>query len=270
VIPPPSPRRACLVTGASSGLGAAFARALAARGHGLSLTARRADRLQTLAGELRERWGTPVSVHPCDLGSEADRRALIDAVAGEGRAIEVLVNNAGFALSGPFAGQDSQLLEVMRVNGEAPAHLCETYVPGMVARGRGAILNVSSIAAFAPLPSFAAYAAAKTLVLNLTLALHAELRHRGVTVTALAPGAMRTEFAEVSGTASLAAGIPGRLWSPPERVAEAGLRGLDRGQPLVVVGVAYRALAMLAHHTPRRPLLATLARASARGWPSEH
>jgi short-subunit dehydrogenase len=253
-IPPPRSGEACLITGASSGLGVAFARALAGRGHELILTARRTDRLQALAAELRAEHSATVDVVPCDLSEHGHRDALIEAATGPERTVSVLINSAGFATLGALNYE--QTVKLVQVNAEAAAHLCAVFAPLMAQRGEGAILNVASIIAFAPVPGAAAYAAAKTFVLNYTLALHGELARTGVAVTALAPGAMPTEFVDVSGTERLARRIPRAMWTSPEQAACTGLHGLEQARALVIPGRPYRAIATVAQLCPRRLLVA--------------
>jgi short-subunit dehydrogenase len=268
-LPPPDARTTCLITGASSGIGSEFARLLAGRGYRLALTARRTDVVEALAAELRASSGASVDVFGCDLDSAAERERLVEQVGAAGHTVEVLINNAGFGTVGRFhdlAGQRER--SVVRVCVETPVHLCEAYVPGMVARRRGAVLNVSSIAGFQPLPGMATYAASKAFVLAFTSALHAELAPCGVTASVLAPGAVRTGFADASGGAAVAERIPGVFWSTAERVAEIGLRGLERGETVIVPGRFYRAAAVVGHHLPRRPLLAVASRGLQRVRPS--
>lgn len=255
-IPAPATDAACLITGASSGLGAALARKMAARGHHLVVVARRTHRLEELAAVIRVQYGVDVLVAPCDLAREDERATMIETVRAHGRRVDVLINNAGVGAVGPFVDHPATAaLDLVRVNVEAPVHLSETWIPGMVARGRGAVLNVSSIAAFAPVACFATYSACKTFSLNFSLSLHAELRARGVTVTCLAPGAIRSEFAAVAGGAEFAARIPPALSNSGGQIAAAAVRAMDEGRCLVVPGRFYQGLSAVARHLPRRPLV---------------
>src|SRR6476659_369995 len=173
-------RETALITGASSGIGEQFARQLAARGHDLVLVARRADRLERLAAEL------PTKAHavPCDLATDA--ASLRDRVAELGIEVELLVNNAGFGTSGPFLDNDpNRDAEEVRVNCEAIVTLTHAFLPGMVQRGRGGIINVASSAGMQPIPYEAVYAATKAFVISFTDALHTELRSSGVRVLAV-------------------------------------------------------------------------------------
>jgi short-subunit dehydrogenase len=251
-IPPPNPESMCLVTGASSGIGMELARGLARRGHRLGLVARRVDGLEILATELRNEHGVEVHVYGCDLADQAQRTALIEKIESTGCAVEVLVNNAGFGWVGRFDSADyARQHQLIQVNAEAPVHLCAHFIPGMVARGRGGVLNLSSIAGFAPLPGMTTYSAAKAFILTFTNALHAELRGTGVAATVMAPGAVRTGFAEASEGTQIAARIPRFAWTDVRNVAEQGLRGLEHGRRTVVPGLLYQITSHITHHMPR-------------------
>jgi hypothetical protein len=168
VIPSPSPDATCVVTGASSGLGAALARRLADRGHHTTLIARRADRLHALAGELGN-----ATAMPCDLADAAQREKLIEALQHGARRVDVLVNNAGFGTVGRYLDADpAREREMIGVNVEAPVALCRAFAPAMAGRRSGAILTVASIAAFSPLPAMSLYAGTKSLLLTFSSALH--------------------------------------------------------------------------------------------------
>jgi len=242
----------CLVTGASSGIGAELARALARRGHGCVLVARRTDRLEELARAITTEFDVRIEVLAADLGDPEARDALAAELNDRELTVEVLCNNAGFGSAAPFVKLEREReLRMLRVNCEAVVDLCSRYAPGMVERGRGAILNVASTAAFQPLPGQSTYAASKALVLSFTEALHQELRPRGVTVTALCPGPVRTEFVEVAGIEDVGESTPGFLWDSPDNVAEAGIAGLEAGRRVVIPGAINRVGALAGHHTPR-------------------
>jgi short-subunit dehydrogenase len=253
-LPPPVPESTCLVTGASSGIGADIARSLAGRGHGVTLVARREERLEALAGELRDRERVRVETIGCDLG-DADARAHLSAQIEErGLKVEVLVNNAGFGSGGRFDRLDAaRELAMVRLNVEAVVDLCGRYVPDMVRRGRGAVLNVASTAAFQPLPRQATYAATKAFVLSFTDALHEELSGAGVTATSLCPGPVKTEFFDNAGIE--AEGLPAFVLTGSADVAEAGVKGLEKGRRVVVPGPLNRAGALGGQHVPRGVLL---------------
>jgi short-subunit dehydrogenase len=248
-------------SGACSGIGAALAPALARRGHGVILVARRTQRLDDLAQEVARDHGVRAEVIGCDLAASPERARLRDQIAALGLTVEVLCNNAGFGTAAPFIKLDRERqLELLRVNCEAVVDLCAAYAPAMVERGRGAILNVASTAAFQPLPGQAVYAASKALVLSFTEALHQELGGKGVAVTALCPGPVKTEFAEVGGFADVESSTPSFVWSTAESAAEAGVRGLEAGRRVVIPGALNRAGAISGHHTPRALLLRAVAR----------
>jgi short-subunit dehydrogenase len=231
-IPAPSDSSTALVTGASSGIGEQFARQLSARGHHVTLVARRRDRLEALAKEL----GGPAraTVVAADLGSAAAREGLGTAVSD--RDVEVLVNCAGFGVYSPFKASDrSRELAQVRLLVEAVVDLTHRHFGAMCARGRGAIINLSSTSAFQPLPYNAGYAAAKAYVLLLSEALHAEGKEDGVTVTAVCPGPVPTEFQAANG-ARFAERLPKALWVSPERTAVDSLEAADAGRRMVIPG----------------------------------
>jgi short-subunit dehydrogenase len=255
-LPPPASGSTCLVTGASSGIGAEVARALARRGHGVTLVARREDRLEALAEELREQHGVRVETLACDVASDRSRRRMLARLGELGLDVEVLVNNAGFGTAGRFQSLDPEReAEMVRLNCEAVVALCGRFVPDMVRRGQGAVLNVASTAAFQPLPRQATYAGTKAFVLAFTEALHADLGGTGVAATALCPGPVKTEFAEVAGMDDAADGLPSVFWTDAADVAEEGVAGLERDKRLVVPGRLNRAGAMGGQHVPRGLLL---------------
>jgi len=173
---------------------------LASRRLGVTLVARRAERLIELAADLATRFGVRAEVIVADLAEESSRTAIVTEVEGRGLTVDLLVNNAGFSTTGPVAGavRDRELAMV-RTDVEAVVDLCTLFVPGMVERGAGAVLNVASTAAFQPLPGQAGYAASKAFVLSYTESLGGELKGTGVSATALCPGPVRTEFAETAG-----------------------------------------------------------------------
>lgn len=222
-----------LITGASSGIGAAYARAFAARGSDLVLVARRTDRLQALADELEAAHGIRAEVHTADLSLPAAGRALREAVAGE---VDAVINNAGFGVHSLLVDTDPQLLErEIAVDVTALVDITRAFLPAMTAAGRGAIVNVASTAAFQPIPRMAVYGAAKSFVLSFTRAVWDEARGHGVKVLAVAPGATRTEFFDVVGTESAAVG----RYQTVDDVVRTTLRALDRKRtpPSVVSGV---------------------------------
>ncbi len=247
--PPAEPRRRALVTGGSGGIGASFARHLARDGYDLVLVARRREALDTLAKDLRESRGCEVEVLVADLTRDEDLRAVEERVAAE-PVLDLLVNNAGFGSSGDFADADTEVeVEQVQLNVIALMRLTRAALPRMVERGRGAIVNVSSLAALAPLPYSATYGATKAFVNSLTEALHEELRGTGVRVQALCPGFTRTGFQARAGIDPET--VPGFMWMDADAVAEASLAALERDEVLCIPGVGYRLLAGLQGALPR-------------------
>ncbi len=242
--------RRALVTGASSGIGAACARLLAARGATLVITARRKDRLDALAAELRAA-GTTVDVVVADLGAPGGEAALWAAAAT--RPIDVLVNNAGFGHFRPFADVSPERdVEMLQLNIGSLVALTHRFVEARRAdkADRGWILNVASIAAYQSVPFFATYAASKAFVRNFSEALHHELRPSGIGVTCLAPGGTHTEFHGVAG-----AGVYGKLANASmlsaEAVAAIGVRAMLRGKKTVVPGVMNKLSCFFVRFVPR-------------------
>jgi uncharacterized protein len=260
-LPSPAPGSAALVTGASSGIGADIARSLAGRGHDLLLAARREDRLKELAAELAERHGVRAETIATDLQDRGSRAALVDRAGELGLTVDALVNNAGFGSAGLFQRLDGEReAELVRVNCEAVVALSSAFLPGMIERGAGAILNVASTAAFQPLPTQATYSASKAFVLTFTQALGADLHGTGVSATALCPGPVRTEFVDVAGLDDDASSLPGFAWTSSPDVAEAGVRGMERGKGVVIPGSVNRLTALGGQFTPRTVLLAAARR----------
>ena len=261
-LPSPSPDSTALITGASAGIGTELARALARRGHGVVLVARREERLNELAGELKDKHGVRVETISTDVGDPAARDSLVKQIEQRGLTVSVLCNNAGFGSGKPFITLDREReVEIIRVNCEAVVDLCARYAPAMVERNQGAILNVASTAAFQPLPNQATYASSKAQVLAFSEALHQELKPAGVTVTALCPGPVKTEFAEVAGIG--AEDTPSFIWASAEDVAESAVNGLDKGGRVVIPGAINEAGALVGRYTPRGLFL----RAAARFYP---
>ncbi len=258
-IPSPDPAAVALVTGASSGIGAEFARQLAARGHGVALVARRDSRLEDLAADLRARHGVRAEPLACDLTDPAARAGLVAGLAALGLRVDVLVNNAGFATGGPF--HESVLeheLQQVRLLCETPVDLTGRVLPGMMARGEGAVINVASTAGMQPLPNSAGYGAAKAHLLSFTQAIHAEARGGGVTVSALCPGPVRTElFDKVDHPVERA---PGPAWMDAPEVVRAALEGADRGDRIVIPGARIRLAMTAAGFVPSGVKLAVLER----------
>ena len=255
-LPDPTPDTAALVTGASSGIGAAIARELAARGHTLVLVARRKDKLDELAEELTTDHGVRAEAVGCDLAKPASRQRLPARVTALGLEVSILVNNAGFATGGPFAESDPEReLQQVRVLVEAVVALTSAFLPGMVRHGCGAVLNVASTAGMQPMPYSAGYSAAKAYVLAFSEALHHEVRGAGVTVTALAPGPVSTDFWDVAGWEvgsgqSFENAVPKPAWVTAEQAARAGVKGLRDGRRVVVPGLPIRAALLASQYVP--------------------
>ena len=242
-------RRRALVTGASSGLGAAFAKSLARRGFDLVIVARRRERLEALAEEMRNRFEVEVQVLVADLTSAADLQSVESHVASDA-ALSVLVNNAGFGTTGRFVEMDPDREEAeIRLNVVALSRLARAALPGMIARGNGGIINVSSVSALLPGPFHATYGATKAFVNSFTEALHEELRGTGVRVQALCPGFTRTEFQDRAGVTSRS--VPSYAWMSPEYVVENSLNALRRGTLVCVPGPIYKLLTALISLLPR-------------------
>ncbi|MDB5722391.1 MAG: family oxidoreductase [Alphaproteobacteria bacterium] len=224
------PRPATLITGASAGLGAEFARLCAARGEELVLVARRRDRLEALAAELGN-----AHVVVADLAVPGAPRRLLAETEALGVSIETLINNAGFGQIGRIAALSvERQSEMIELNIRALVELTRLVLPAMIERGHGAILNLASTAAFQPGPNYAVYFASKAFVLSFTEALHQEMKGAGVRVSALCPGPTSTEFGQVAGVTRP---IPEFLSADARSVAKAGLRGLDRNRAVVVPGL---------------------------------
>src|SRR4051794_31790067 len=260
-LPAPAADRTAIVTGASSGIGAEIARELASRGHGVTLVARRADKLAELATELAG-TGVRAEVLAADLGDRAARSALVGRGQELGLTPDILVNNAGLSTVGPVAAGDPETeMNMIEVDVVAGADLGTRFLPGMVERGRGAVLNVASTAAFQPLPGQAGYAGCKAFVLSYTRSLGGELRGTGVSATALCPGPVDTGFGETAGFSKEDAepSLPSFMWETAESVAKCGLDALDRGHAVAIPGTANRVAANFANLTPKRLLVPLLA-----------
>ena len=265
-LPPPDPGSTCLVTGASSGIGEEIARGLAKRGHGVTLAARREDRLTELAEELSGEHGVRAETISIDVSDIEARRSIKDQIAERGLTVEVLVNNAGFGSGGKFVELDAEEeASIIRTNVEAVVALTGHFLPEMVERGRGAILNLASLISFQPVPFQATYGASKSAVLAHTEALHEELRGTGVTITAICPGPVRTEFGEQGGFGGADDKIPDFVWLDADEVAESAIEGMESGERVVVPGALNQLAAFSGHYMPRSMLLPIVRRV----WPVE-
>jgi len=260
-LPPPSAETAAVVTGASGGIGVEIARELHRRGHQVVLVARSAGKLDQLAAELSAS-GPRAFALVADIEDRGARARLLDDVVALGVTPEVLVNNAGFSTLGPVAASDPQAeIGMLELDVVAVADLCSRFLPGMVERGRGALLNVASTAAFQPLPGQAGYGGAKAFVLSYTQSLAGELRGTGVSATVLCPGPVDTGFGERAGfTKEEAHVLPKILWQSPAAVAKSGVDGMAHGRMVAIPGAANRAAAVFAQVAPRSLLVPLLAR----------
>lgn len=244
------PAATALITGASAGLGAEFARQLAAGGRNVALVARREDRLRELADELSAEHGVRAEVLAADLTDPDARTQLEQRVRGLGLRVDILVSNAGFATGGRFVRSPiDKELDQVRLLCEAPVHLARIFLPEMIERQSGAILFVASTAGLAPLPYSTTYAAAKAHALSFAEGLHAEIKHRGIAVTALCPGPVHTEIFDDNDHP--VERLPELFWVDQERVVAAGLAGLARGKRVVVPGALVRAGAPMTRLAPR-------------------
>jgi hypothetical protein len=259
--PPATNRKLALITGASAGMGTAFARAYARRGLDVALVARRADRLETLAAELVAAHGVQAFAIPADLSLYEGHAPVLAAIAERGRVVDVLVNNAGFSIAQSFAGvpweRQRDFLMTLVV---AACGLAHGVIPGMVERGSGAIVNVASLAGFAPgAAGHSLYPGAKSLAIKFSQSLDAELRAKGVRVTAVCPGFTLTEFATANGTQDLMDQAPRRFFQTAEAVVETAIAANERGKVVVVPGWHNELAAFLLHYLPG-PLVETIVR----------
>ncbi|WP_374469391.1 SDR family NAD(P)-dependent oxidoreductase [Phenylobacterium sp.] len=260
-------RRLALVTGASAGIGAAFARILAGHGYDLALTARRADRLEKLADEIRLRSGVETLVVTADLAQAEGPGQILDHLAAHGRAVDFLVNNAGYGLPGVYAetswSDQAAFLQVML---HAPCELAHKVLPGMVARRFGRIVNVASLAGLIPgAAGHTLYGATKSFLVKFSQSLHLESRDEGVHVSALCPGFTYSEFHDVNGTRDrVRASTPAWAWMGADEVAAAGYEAVEANRAVCVPGAPNKAAAAFAKLIPDEWGLAILAGQSQR------
>jgi len=235
-----------LVTGATAGIGKAFAQRLAAGGHGLVLVARDVERLEGLAESLRIAHGVPVEVLPADLSDPEALERVAQRLRDDAPPVDLLVNNAGFSVRGSFVGGDlAAELRMLDVLVRAVLVLSHAAAPGMVARGRGALITVSSVASFLP---GGTYSAAKAWATTFTTSLALELQGTGVTATALCPGYVRTEFHDRAGLDM--SSLPGWAWLDADRLVRDCLADVRRGRSVSVPSRRYSAVVMLLRHLP--------------------
>jgi uncharacterized protein len=245
-------RPTALITGASSGIGAVFAREYASRGYDLIIAARRTDRLNELAATITAETGASVKVLASDLSMPNSAAKLAKAVGSTH--VDVLVNNAGWGSIGPFSDEDlSSMAEEINVNVIALTQLSRLFVGPMIERGRGTIINIASTAAYQPVPNMSVYAATKAYVLSFTEGLWGELQGTGVTAIAVSPGGTATEFFDVAGGRAMAGGL-----MTPAQVVSTTMSALDAASPApsVIVGVRNRVMAVAGRFVPKRQLIA--------------
>jgi hypothetical protein len=254
--------RLALVTGASAGIGAALARIYAAHGYDVALTARREDRLQTLADEIRLGAGIEALVIPADLADPAAPAAILKEIEAHGRHVDALINNAGYGLVGPYVDSpwedQGASLQVMVT---AVAELTHRALPGMVERRFGRIVNVASLAGILPgSPGAGLYSAVKAFVLSFSQSLHLELLATGVHVSALCPGFTFSEFHDVNRSREAMGSMPAWLWMGADEVAASGYEAAEANRPICVPGAPNKAIAALTHLLPDEWSMTLLAR----------
>lgn len=257
-------KRHALVTGASAGIGAAFARELAARKVDLVLTARRLDRLQDLASELEKAHAIKVDVIACDLADREAPRDLITEIEKRGIRIDTLVNNAGYGVTGYFLSQPWQAqADFIQVLMTAPTELCHHLLPGMRERGFGRIINVASLAGHVPgSAGQTLYAGAKSYLIKLSQALHLEYGHEGVNTCALCPGFTYSEFHDVTGSREMMSKLPKWMWMDAETVVRQGLDAVERGEAVHINGRVNQTIKTLVKLVPDRLALRLIGRQS--------
>ncbi|MGU3432461.1 SDR family NAD(P)-dependent oxidoreductase [Actinomycetes bacterium M1A6_2h] len=245
--------RTALVTGASAGIGAAFADHLAARGHDVVLVARRADRLEASAATLRERYGVRAEVVAADLSDPAAPAAVLDRVAELGGVVDILVNNAGLSSSTKFSDTPWESVAAeLQLMVTAVTELTHRTVPGMKSRRWGRIVNLSSLAAMSPPGEGLLYTGTKSYVLNMSQSLNMELAPFGIHVTALCPGFTHSEFHDVMGTRAAADKLPRFLWQQPEDVVREGWAAVSAGHPVCTPGLVNKVAAATIRPIPQR------------------
>ncbi len=233
--------KTALITGASAGIGAAFARRLAGDGYDLVLVARRQSRLAGLQGELERRHGITVSVMQADLAQSGEVARVAEAIERH-PSLDMLINNAGFGTQGPFSEIElDQQLEMVAVHVVATMRLCRAALPGMIGRKRGTIVNVSSVAGFIPLAGRATYNSTKSFLTTFSQVLQAEVRDQGITVQALCPGFTSTEFHDTAAYGDFdRTSIPKWMWMPADKVVDISLAAIERNRVVVIPGLTNR------------------------------
>lgn len=251
----PGEGQTALVTGASMGIGVDLAECFARDGYDLILAARSADALKAVGDRLASSYGVKAHVFPVDLGAHGGGSRLAEAIAAQGLTVDVVVNNAGYGIAGGFAGSDlDDQLGMVDLNDRALVELTHIYWPGMLARKRGGVLNVASMAAFVPGPLMAIYYASKAFVLSLSEALWEEARGTGVHVSCLCPGPTASKFRERAGTGATRLGQTSEVIASMP-VAEAGYAGFRDNKRVVITGKGNARTAALVRFMPRTSVL---------------
>jgi uncharacterized protein len=253
-----------LVTGASAGIGAAFARELAARGSNLVLSARRLDRLEELASALRSRHGVAVEVIAIDLAEPDSAERLVAELDQRGIAVDMLINNAGYGVTGYFLSQPWQVqADFIRVLMTVPTELCHRLMPGMRERGHGRIINVASLAGHVPgSAGQTLYAGAKSYLIKLSQSLHLEYRDEGIHTCALCPGFTFSEFHDVTGSRAMMSKLPRWMWMDADTVVRQGLDAVERGEAVYINGRVNRTIKSMLKLMPDRLALYLIGRQS--------
>jgi len=260
-------RHLCLVTGASAGIGASFARIYASHGYDVALTARRGDRLERLADEIRLRYGVETLVIPADLADEAACDQLLSELNANGRVVDALINNAGYGVPGTYAGtswsDQRAFLQVLLI---AVCELTHKLLPGMIERKYGRIVNVASLAGLVPgAAGHTLYGATKSFLVRFSQSLHQENLDKGVHVSALCPGFTYSEFHDVVQIREqITRSTPAWLWMGPDEVAAAGYEAAEANRAICVPGAPNKTIAALTKLTPDDWVLALMARESGR------
>lgn len=253
-----------LITGASSGIGAEFARALAARGTSLVLSARRTDRLEALAAELRAAHAIDVQVIPGDLADRDAPRLLCEEIERRGLHVGTLINNAGYGVTGYFVSREWRVqADFIQVLMTAPSELCHRLLPGMIARGHGRIINVSSLAGHVPgSAGQTLYAGAKAYLIKLSQALTIEYSDAGIHTCALCPGFTYSEFHDVTGSREMMSKLPKWMWMDAATVVRQGLDAVERGDAVYVNGRVNRTIKTIFKWLPDRVALRLIGKRS--------
>jgi short-subunit dehydrogenase len=258
--------RTALITGASAGIGKAFAEHLAADGFDLVLVARRRERLEDLSLALSEKYGIRAHVVAADLANAAAPQEIFDALANKRIDVDVLINNAGFGVRHTFLNAPWEThATLIQVQVTAVAHLTHLFLPNMLERGYGRILHVASLAGLLPgAPTSTLYAAAKSFLVKFSESLTAEVKGKGVYVCAVCPGFTLSEFHDVMGTRSIVSKLPSALWQNAEQVAREGIDAVMRGDVVYVPGPVNRALATIMQHLPPRAARGLMSKSGSR------